>query len=65
MTILYESSVVQYWKHTNCPPRAAATFSSDEPAALKCELGEKYLDIYCKRKKRKKVFLADSFICVV
>ena len=44
------------------PYRAAATISSDEPAAVKCELEEKYLDIYCKRKRGKKDFLADNFV---
>lgn len=34
------------------PYTAAAIFSSDEPAAVKHALEEKYLNIYCKRKKR-------------
>lgn len=40
----------------------AATFFSDEPAAVKRELEEKYLDIHCKRKRGKKVFLAHNFV---
>lgn len=56
------------------PYTAAATFSSDEPAAVKHTLEEKYLNIYIAREKKrgKKVLLQIgvfytnvNFLCVV
>lgn len=64
MTRLSNSSVGQYWKY-RLSYKAAATLSSDDPAAVKHELEKKYLCLYCRRNRTKTVFLAGNFACIV
>lgn len=47
------------------PYTAAATFSSDEPAAVKHALEEKYLNIYCKRKREERKESSPAESCLL